>query len=69
MVSPKNEIAGEKSLMTYRGHSILRTLFRCHFSPTFNTGQRYFYTGLAAGNILVSTRYSFGITLAAVYGK
>ena len=51
MASPKNKIAGDTSLMTYRGHSILRTLIRCRFSPAFSTGQRYIYTGCAAGKV------------------
>uniref|UniRef100_R7WFJ4 Uncharacterized protein n=1 Tax=Aegilops tauschii TaxID=37682 RepID=R7WFJ4_AEGTA len=33
------------SLATYRGHSVLRTLIRCYFSPMHSTGQRYIYTG------------------------
>ena len=51
VASPKNKIAGDTSLMTYRGHSILRTLIRCRFSPAFSTGQRYIYTGCAAGKV------------------
>ena len=31
--------------MTYRGHSVLRTLIRCHFSPRESTGQNYIYSG------------------------
>lgn len=38
--------------MTYRGHSVLQTLVRCHFSPEFTTGQRYIYTGCAAGRVV-----------------
>ncbi|KAL1925588.1 uncharacterized protein VTP21DRAFT_471 [Calcarisporiella thermophila] len=37
------------SVMTYRGHSVLETLIRCHFSPVHTTGQRYLYTGSADG--------------------
>ncbi|GKV41059.1 hypothetical protein SLEP1_g48638 [Rubroshorea leprosula] len=33
------------SVATYRGHSVLRTLIRCYFSPAYSTGQRYIYTG------------------------
>lgn len=25
----------DQSLMTYKGHRVLRTLIRCYFSPTF----------------------------------
>jgi len=44
---------GDSSVMTYRGHSVLQTLIRCHFSPQFTTGQRYIYTGCAAGRVVV----------------
>lgn len=43
-------LAGDSSLMTYRGHRVLHTLIRCKFSPAFSTGQRYIYTGCATGN-------------------
>ncbi|KAJ4837039.1 L14B protein [Turnera subulata] len=33
------------SVATYTGHSVLRTLIRCYFSPSYSTGQRYIYTG------------------------
>ncbi|XP_050267045.1 LEC14B protein isoform X1 [Quercus robur] len=33
------------SVATYRGHSVLRTLIRCYFSPEYSTGQKYIYTG------------------------
>ncbi|KAL6615196.1 hypothetical protein ACP70R_037466 [Stipagrostis hirtigluma subsp. patula] len=35
----------DQSLATFRGHSVLRTLIRCYFSPMYSTGQRYIYTG------------------------
>lgn len=35
----------DQSVATYRGHSVLRTLVRCFFSPAFSTGQKYIYTG------------------------
>jgi WD repeat-containing protein 23 len=35
----------DQSLMTYKGHLVLRTLIRCYFSPLASTGQRYIYTG------------------------
>ncbi|CAJ0745438.1 4474_t:CDS:10 [Entrophospora sp. SA101] len=43
------------SVMTYRGHSVLRTLIRCHFSPA-STGHSYLYTGSEDGCIRVSTK-------------
>ncbi|WFD42351.1 hypothetical protein MPSI1_000993 [Malassezia psittaci] len=39
------------SVMTYRGHSVLRTLIRCYFSPRETTGQQYIYSGSADGRI------------------
>lgn len=44
---------GDVSVMTYRGHSVLNTLIRCHFSPSFSTGQQFIYTGCAAGRIVI----------------
>lgn len=40
--------------MTYRGHAVLRTLIRCHFSPAETTGGQYIYSGSADGKIHVS---------------
>lgn len=42
------------SIMTFRGHAVLRTLIRCHFSPVATTGQKYIYSGSADGRIHVS---------------
>jgi hypothetical protein len=39
--------------MTYRGHAVLQTLIRCHFSPSETTGGRYIYSGSADGRIHV----------------
>lgn len=49
----QKKVAGDTSLMTYRGHSVLQTLIRCHFSPEISTGQRLIYTGCATGRIIV----------------
>ncbi|XP_060567782.1 DDB1- and CUL4-associated factor 11-like isoform X2 [Ruditapes philippinarum] len=46
-------LPGDTSVMTYKGHSVLHTLIRCHFSPEFTTGQRYVYTGCAMGNLII----------------
>ncbi|KAK8654296.1 hypothetical protein V6N13_128267 [Hibiscus sabdariffa] len=35
----------DQSVATYKGHSVLRTLIRCYFSPEYSTGQKYIYTG------------------------
>ncbi|XP_049827954.1 DDB1- and CUL4-associated factor 11 isoform X2 [Schistocerca gregaria] len=53
LLNPKKPLAGDTSIMTYRGHTVLQTLVRCHFSPAFTTGQRYIYTGCAAGRIII----------------
>jgi len=37
--------------MTFRGHAVLRTLIRCHFSPAATTGSSYIYSGSADGKI------------------
>jgi WD40 repeat protein len=50
---PRKPLEGDTSVMTYRGHSVLNTLIRCHFSPAFSTGQRYVYTGCAAGRVVI----------------
>jgi len=41
------------SVMKYRGHAVLQTLIRCHFSPAETTGGRYIYSGSADGRIHV----------------
>lgn len=43
----------DQSLATYRGHSVLRTLIRCHFSPEDSTGQKYIYTGSNDGAVYI----------------
>lgn len=49
------------SVVTFRGHSVLRTLIRCHFSPPGSTDSRYVYTGSADGSVYV---YNLDSTLA-----
>ncbi|CAA0839913.1 transducin family protein / WD-40 repeat family protein [Striga hermonthica] len=44
---------GDLSLATYRGHSVLRTLIRCYFSPAYSTGQKYIYTGSSDSSVYV----------------
>lgn len=41
------------SVMTYRGHAVLRTLIRCYFSPAETTGGQYLYSGSYDGKIHV----------------
>ncbi|KAF7302517.1 WD-REPEATS-REGION domain-containing protein [Mycena chlorophos] len=39
------------SVMSYHGHSVMRTLIRCHFSPAETTGGQYIYSGSADGRV------------------
>lgn len=39
LVKKNYKIEGDVSVMTYRGHSLLRCLSRAHFSPLETTGQ------------------------------
>ncbi|KAL7894917.1 WD40 repeat-like protein [Trichoderma sp. TUCIM 5745] len=41
----------DNSLVTFRGHKVLRTLIRCHFSPASSTNSRYVYSGSADGKV------------------
>nr|GLL41879.1 LEC14B homolog [Ipomoea trifida] len=41
------------SLTTYKGHSVLRTLIRCYFSPAYSTGQKYVYTGSTDSSVYI----------------
>ncbi|KAL7919534.1 WD40-repeat-containing domain protein [Trichoderma austrokoningii] len=41
----------DNSVVTYRGHKVLRTLIRCHFSPPNSTNSRYVYSGSADGKV------------------
>ncbi|CAN8000752.1 unnamed protein product [Ixodes pacificus] len=48
-----SKLAGDTSLMTYQGHTVLQTLIRCHFSPAATTAQQFIYTGCASGRVVV----------------
>ncbi|KAI9813858.1 MAG: hypothetical protein M1832_006070 [Thelocarpon impressellum] len=50
------------SLVTFRGHRVLKTLIRCHFSPPGSTDSRYVYSGSENGSVYV---YNLDATLAA----
>jgi len=39
--------------MTYKGHSVFKTLIRCRFSPAHSTGQKFIYTGCGTGAIKI----------------
>jgi WD repeat-containing protein 23 len=41
------------SLVTFRGHAVLSTLIRCHFSPPGSTDSRYIYTGSHDGKVYI----------------
>ncbi|KAL9130717.1 MAG: hypothetical protein Q9217_001154 [Psora testacea] len=49
------------SVVTYRGHSVLKTLIRCHFSPPGSTNSRYVYSGSEDGSVYI---YNMDATLA-----
>ena len=49
------------SVVTFRGHSVLKTLIRCHFSPQGSTNSRYVYSGSEDGSIYI---YNIDATLA-----
>ncbi|KAL5334078.1 WD40-repeat-containing domain protein [Aspergillus crustosus] len=49
------------SVVTFRGHRVLRTLIRCHFSPPGSSGSRYVYSGSEDGKVYV---YNLDATLA-----
>ncbi|KAK5164350.1 uncharacterized protein LTR77_010046 [Saxophila tyrrhenica] len=41
------------SLVTFRGHRVLKTLIRCHFSPAGSTDGRYIYSGSHDGRVYI----------------
>ncbi|KAL9235823.1 hypothetical protein vseg_010557 [Gypsophila vaccaria] len=43
----------DQSVATYKGHSVLRTLIRCYFSPELGSGQKYIYTGSNDGSVYI----------------
>uniref|UniRef100_A0A1A9WWF7 WD_REPEATS_REGION domain-containing protein n=1 Tax=Glossina brevipalpis TaxID=37001 RepID=A0A1A9WWF7_9MUSC len=51
--NPTVVLDGDVSVMTYRGHRVSKALLRAKFSPRFQTGQRYIYTGCSTGRIIV----------------
>ena len=58
------------SVMTYRGHAVLKTLIRCYFSPAETTGGQYIYSGSYDGKIHVSISITSEVTklLTLEYG-
>lgn len=41
------------SVVTFRGHSVLKTLIRCHFSPPSSSNSRYVYSGSEDGKVWI----------------
>ncbi|KAM0322691.1 hypothetical protein ACHAQA_009282 [Verticillium albo-atrum] len=54
---------GDNSVVTFRGHRVLRTLIRCHFSPPSSTNSRYVYSGSQDGKVWI---YNLDATVAGV---
>ncbi|KAI0803546.1 WD40-repeat-containing domain protein [Xylaria sp. FL0064] len=53
----------DNSVVTFRGHKVLRTLIRCHFSPPNSTDSRYVYSGSHDGKVYI---WNMDATLAGV---
>ncbi|CAJ2504543.1 Uu.00g119370.m01.CDS01 [Anthostomella pinea] len=53
----------DNSVVTFRGHKVLRTLIRCHFSPPSSTNSRYVYSGSHDGKVYV---YNMDATIAGI---
>ncbi|KAI1077504.1 WD40-repeat-containing domain protein [Whalleya microplaca] len=53
----------DNSVVTFRGHSVLRTLIRCHFSPPSSTNSRYVYSGSHDGKVYI---YNMDATIAGI---
>ncbi|OTB02870.1 hypothetical protein M426DRAFT_61461 [Hypoxylon sp. CI-4A] len=53
----------DNSVVTFRGHKVLRTLIRCHFSPPGSTDSRYVYSGSHDGKVYV---YNMDATIASI---
>lgn len=49
------------SVVTFRGHRVLKTLIRCHFSPPLSTDSRFVYSGSEDGKVYI---YNLDATLA-----
>ncbi|EFQ29533.1 WD domain-containing protein [Colletotrichum graminicola] len=43
----------DNSVVTFRGHRVMRTLIRCHFSPPSSTNSRYVYSGSQDGKVYI----------------
>lgn len=48
-----DEDPNDNSVVTFRGHKVLRTLIRCHFSPPGSSDSRYVYSGSYDGKVYI----------------
>ncbi|KAI8945822.1 WD40-repeat-containing domain protein [Xylaria longipes] len=53
----------DNSVVTFRGHKVLRTLIRCHFSPPGSTDSRYVYSGSHDGKVYI---WNMDATIAGI---
>ncbi|KAI3321540.1 WD40-repeat-containing domain protein [Xylariaceae sp. AK1471] len=53
----------DNSVVTFRGHKVLRTLIRCHFSPPSSTNSRYVYSGSHDGKVYI---WNMDATMAGI---
>ncbi|KAJ6264189.1 Beta-TrCP [Drechslerella dactyloides] len=60
---PIRKHESDTSVVTFRGHRVLKTLIRCHFSPEVSSGSRYVYTGSEDGRVFI---YNIDGTIAGV---
>ncbi|KAG5297935.1 WD domain-containing protein [Histoplasma ohiense] len=51
------------SVVTFRGHRVLKTLIRCHFSPDISANSRYVYSGSSDGRVFI---YNLDATVARI---
>ncbi|EEQ91126.2 WD repeat protein [Blastomyces dermatitidis ER-3] len=51
------------SVVTFRGHRVLKTLIRCHFSPDTSTNSKYVYSGSSDGRVFI---YNLDATVAGI---
>lgn len=65
--APRTKLEGDTSIMTYRGHVVIKTLVRCRFSPAETTGQRYIYTGCGLGSVIGGLR-EYSTVFVCIYG-
>ncbi|KAK6341865.1 hypothetical protein TWF730_001351 [Orbilia blumenaviensis] len=60
---PIRKHPGDNSVVTFRGHRVLKTLIRCHFSPPNSSGSRYVFSGSEDGRVFI---YNLDATIAAI---